>query len=264
MKTREPTPRSEIDESKYCASFCEKHGWFASGLKGKSEGFNSGRYFAAGCPQCAAEKRAKKNFEQSQIPLKFSEKNFENYVVSNPGQEKVLAACKNFAASVDENVRAGKGLLLIGTPGTGKTHLGCSILSEAIREGKTALFTTVSKMLSKIKSTWVTGSTQSQAQVIRSLTGVDILVLDEIGTYRTITQKEKDLLFEIINERYEQMRSTIFISNLNISGPESIEEYLEERIMDRLCEQSKILIFNWKSYRRQEEKRRNSEGKLDD
>ena len=105
-------------------------------------------------------------------------------------------------------------------------------------------------MLSKIKTAWVAGAAVSQDELVKRFTEVEILVLDEIGAYRSLTEREKDLLFEIVNERYEQMHSTIFISNLQLSGRDSIDKYLEERIMDRICEQAQVLICNWESYRR--------------
>ncbi len=37
--------------------------------------------------------------------------------------------------------------------------------------------------------------------------------------------------------------------NLQLSGRDSIDKYLEERIMDRICEQAQVLICNWESYR---------------
>lgn len=86
--------------------------------------------------------------------------------------------------------------------------------------------------------------------MIRRFTAVDLLVIDEIGAYRSASSRDRDLLFEVINNRYESMRPTIFVSNLNLTGADSIEEYLEERSFDRVCESSQIVVFNWPSFRR--------------
>ncbi len=101
------------------------------------------------------------------------------------------------------------------------------------------------------KTAWVAGAAVSQDELVKRFTEVEILVLDEIGAYRSPHRTRKGPAFEIVNERYEQMHSTIFISNLQLSGRDSIDKYLEERIMDRICEQAQVLICNWESYRRE-------------
>ena len=245
------TPREQIDENRFVAECCEKHGWFASAIRDQNDqkvAFGR-RFLSAGCPVCKEESRIRKLFGESQIPRRFEERNFENYVASSDKQRLALESCQSFADNFTDSLAAGRGLLLIGTCGTGKTHLACATLSRVIQAGHSGFFTTVDKLLCKIKSTWA-GTGTTQEEMIRRFTSVDLLVIDEIGAYRSASARERDLLFEVINDRYEEMRPTIFISNLNLTGADSIEEYLEERSFDRICESSQIVVFNWPSYRR--------------
>lgn len=57
---------------------------------------------------------------------------------------------------------------------------------------------------------------------------------------------EKLILFEIINGRYEAVKPTILLSNLNIDG---LKGYMGERVVDRLREGGKADRFDWPSYR---------------
>ena len=139
--------------------------------------------------------------------------------------------------------------MLTGTPGTGKTHLACAVGHEVMRMGRTVLFTTVTRLLEDIKAAW-NEREHSVKNIIARYVSVDLLILDEIGAFRGITEREKDYLFEVINERYEGLKPMIAVSNLRLTGTDSLEAYLEERSFDRLCEQARLVIFDWESYRR--------------
>ena len=113
---------------------------------------------AAAPSLCGRTKVKKLSFEQSLIPPRFANKNFENYSVSGSCQQAVFETCKEFADKIIENIQNGRGLLLIGTPGTGKNspRMLNSLRGDLARQNRT--FTTVGKMLSKIKTAWVARS----------------------------------------------------------------------------------------------------------
>lgn len=193
--------------------------------------------------------KSKKLFGQSMIPKRFADKNFEAYEATEKGQYQALKSCMDFAQELKADWFSGKTLLLIGTPGTGKTHLACAVGHEAIKQGRTVLYTTVTRLLEDIKSSW-NDKERSVKNIIARYVSVDLLIMDEIGAFRGISEREKDYLFEVINARYEQMKPMIAVSNLRLSGADSIEAYLEERSFDRLCEQARLVVFGWESFRR--------------
>mgnify|MGYP000491921892 FL=1 len=183
------------------------------------------------------------------IPKRFADKNFEGYEAIEKGQYQALKSCLDFAQELKTDWLSGKTLLLIGTPGTGKTHLACAVGHEAIKLGRTVLYTTVTRLLEDIKSSW-NDKDRSVKNIIARYVSVDLLIMDEIGAFKGISEREKDYLFEVINARYEQMKPMIAVSNLRLSGADSIEAYLEERSFDRLCEQARLVVFDWESFRR--------------
>ena len=244
MSDVEFTPKESIDQSRFEVGFCQLHGYFVAGIKGPN-----GSRWGCGCPRCKAEQKIKALFGQSMIPKRFESKRFDNYIVKNKGQEKALESCRQFADGLKNDWLTGASLILSGTPGTGKTHLACSVGQEAIRLGKTVLFTSASRMLEDIKCGWTNvGSTVKES--INRYAKVDLLILDEIGGFRGISEREKDYLFEVINSRYEAMKPIIVISNLGLIGRDSIASYFEERCFDRLCEQATLVVFDWESFRR--------------
>jgi DNA replication protein DnaC len=107
------------------------------------------------------------------------------------------------------------------------------------------VFEPVSQALRKIKETYRDGSDKRESDVIGGYTACDLLILDEIGA-QVGSEHEKQLMFEILNDRYQDMRPTILISNLNA---QELEQFLGHRVMDRYRECGVVLAFDWESHR---------------
>lgn len=245
---REPLERDDV---------CKEHGPFTSKC-----------YFGnvwTNCPECLGEQRMKEQDElqaklleeeklkwikkvgDACIPERFKERTLKNYVATTPQQQAALNFAKQYANTFEQALETGRSAMFIGQPGTGKTHLAVGIALRIMHRGKRiAYFTTVRKAINRVKATWVRGSTETELDVIKSLATPDLLILDEVGV-QFGSDAEKFILFDIINERYERKRPTLLLSNL--TKPE-VEEYLGERIVDRLKEgDGQFVVFNWESYR---------------
>ncbi|ENO7364325.1 DNA replication protein DnaC, partial [Proteus mirabilis] len=61
------------------------------------------------------------------------------------------------------------------------------------------------------------------------------------------TDSERNILFEVINDRYEDLLPTILVSNLPVVD---LQKMLGERVVDRLLQGGTVLTFNWPTYRR--------------
>ncbi len=234
---------------------CEQHGEF--------ESRHVFRSIFSKCPKCTeieqeaktrekadmdrveAQRRWRAKLGDACIPERFTSRRLENFKAMSREQERALEICNRYADGFLEN--SGKSLIFLGLPGTGKTHLSIGICQRIMEEHHcTALFTTVMKMLRRIKGTWNSSSEETETEAIKVFVRPDLLVLDEIGI-QFGSETEKNLLFDVLNERYERQKPVILISNLTLK---EIIPYLGERVYDRLREDGgESIAFTWESFR---------------
>lgn len=239
---------------------CAEHGDYAAIISKHREA-------ASGCPACAeirqraqdledqsalmakiAAERLQNKLGSALIPRRFADKNFAQYVAKTPAQQKALTTCREYAESFLDHFEAGRCLLLLGKPGTGKTHLAAAIAWQVMTQSSaTAVYRTVGGILQYIKGSYDSRAEYSEAEAFASLVKPSLLVIDEVGATKP-TEFEQATLFAIINGRYEDQRPTIVVSNLM---PAELPPVLGERSVDRLREGGGIaLVFDWQSARK--------------
>lgn len=258
MTSSQPTSAPDLAPGESVEdAVCERHGPFVRRVMQIMPGANPIRTM---CPACQAEDRERRATAEREaklraaeralqqrigricIPPRFAGKTFADYRSDNEAQARVLRVCTRFAEIAD----SGESLILCGKPGTGKTHLACAIARRFAERGKTGLFLTVLAALRHVKSTYRRDSELSESDAIADLVEPDLLILDEIGM-QVGSEHEKMLVFDVINERYQQCRSTILISNLDQA---ELSEFLGDRLIDRFHESGGVLAFDWSSHRR--------------
>lgn len=219
------------------------------------------------CPACRAERQERdrqererqelerlererqERLESAGIPLRFRDRTLISYEAKSDGQRAALDFAREYALGFAEVQKTGRGAIFVGRPGTGKTHLAVGIGLYAMRKFHArVLFTTVQRAIRSIKDTWVKGAQQSESEAIADLVEPDLLILDEVGV-QFGSDFERNTLFDVLNERYELRKPTIFLSNL---ASDELADFLGERVMDRLREDgTNVVPFDWPSYRRQ-------------
>jgi DNA replication protein DnaC len=182
----------------------------------------------------------------SNIPERFRDRTIEGFITQGENQ----AMAKTFAAEFVEKFdsRRGRNAILTGNVGTGKTHLACAIARGLLvaKPTRRVRYTSVQRALRGIKDTWSKDSPKSESQAIEELANPDLLILDEVGI-QFGSETERSLLFDVINERYERLRSTIIISNLDL---DPVKDLLGTRVFDRLREDGASHVeFGWESHR---------------
>jgi len=205
---------------------CEIHGNNEALLNGK----------CAACFKELVEKEKTKEYNQRKllikcdinIPLRYFDATFDSYIPDNDKAVKLKQLCEDY--KYDTN------LILVGTVGVGKTHLACAIIDKALDNKKRCYYVPYYRLADiKIRD----------AQLYKVLLTVDVLVIDEYGVQDSANKN--NYLFEIINERYNNMVNTIIISNLTL---QTFKDNIGEATHSRLKENVKTQEAVWEDYRK--------------
>ncbi len=140
-------------------------------------------------------------------------------------------------------------IILIGNNGVGKSTVAQNIGYQAVMQGHTVLFTTAANMLSDLTAQ---DGDNALRRRLKHYSRPTLLLIDEIG-YLSYSNRHADLLFEIINRRYEQS-STVVTTNRPFAEWNDVfpNAACVVSLIDRLVHHSQIIAIEGDSYRMKE------------
>ena len=176
----------------------------------------------------------------------FSERMMESWTFANDdlSNEKITNAMRRYAEKFSEMRERGKGLLLYGTVGTGKTYAACEVANALIDRGIPCLVTNFARLANTIQ-----GLYEDKQEYIDSLSHYALLVIDDLGAERK-SEFMQEMVFNIIDARYRSGLPMIITTNLTIEQIKSPENVNYSRIYDRIIERCFPVEVQGKSRRR--------------
>ncbi len=144
-------------------------------------------------------------------------------------------------------------LILLGSNGVGKSTIAQNLAYQAALQGFTVVFTNAAKMLNDLAAQ---DGELALRRRLKYYASPKLLVIDEVG-YLSYGNRHADLLFEIINQRYEQS-STIVTTNRPFAEWNEVfpNAACVVSLIDRLIHHSEIVNIEGSSYRMKEAKER--------
>lgn len=255
-------------------SVCEKHGEYKH-IYMKTFG---NKYMERdSCPTCIKEAQAEadkkreielqkkkeitiaQSKEWSGISRRNSKFNFDMIEANTEKQKSVKNRMVKWCEGFKKDKHEAPSVIITGKVGTGKTVIAACLIDDLVNNGvikghadfyhsynKARLLKLVD-MIRMLKGTWRKDSEKTEEQLIKHLSELDLLIIDEVGMGFD-SDTEKMFIFDVIDGRYQNELPTILISNLNLDG---IKNSIGDRAIDRLRDGGGILLgLDWESYRK--------------
>jgi DNA replication protein DnaC len=180
------------------------------------------------------------------FPARYLECSFLNFDPGTPNKAATLAAARKWVAAIKANLTASGNRLLIGSVGAGKTHLSVAIGKAVIEAGISVKFGKLASLMAEVKTGALDDTSDGEARAISRLSKVPLLIIDEVFP-QAVSEKMWPRLFEILDNRWDNMKPTLMTTNLSREG---LAQFLTERLVSRLTGPETVLVCDGEDFRR--------------
>ena len=223
--------------------FCEKHGKYDAKIMEIM-----GRKFFLMCPECEKEQAEKERLEKLEsekaaqiekykamgIEPEFYTATLENYKAESESERQAKQACNEILYGALQK------LLLLGSNGTGKTHLACALVKKM-----NGVIVSMFELSSKIRSGYT--QNKSEVEVLDELLEKKLIVIDEVGRTKG-SDAEKNWLSYLIDKAHTRHIKIVLVSNRHLARSlpaenkgESFEFFMDNDVISRLKQNSRII-----------------------
>lgn len=193
----------------------------------------------------AQKERERQEAIERQRRICFSESNMATWTFENDDRNKpkISDAMKRYVDNFQSFKKDGRGILLWGTVGTGKTYYAAAVANALIDNGYSVLMTNFARLSNQIQGTW------EKNDVIDDLSRYSLLILDDLGAERK-SEYMQEIVFNIIDSRYRTGLPFFITTNLTIEEIKKPVDISCTRIYDRILERCFPIEINGESRRR--------------
>lgn len=192
--------------------------------------------------KCAQEQRERERAERERADLErkikeyrrtgFPESQMQYWTFANAdgSNEKIINAMQRYVDNFEEFRKQGKGLLLFGNVGAGKTYAAACVVNALIDKGYPSMLTQVTRI-----SNTVSGMFEGKQEYYDGLNNFSLLALDDLSAERK-TEYMQEIVYNVIDSRYRAKLPLIVTTNLTWQELVNPKDITYQRIFSRLLE----------------------------
>jgi DNA replication protein DnaC len=225
---------------------------------------------------CQVEDHSPRLLAGARIPARYASCSLKSFDINapSPGSKSQLLQAKTLSQRyvdtfIDEKgAFTETGLIFIGPPGVGKTHLAVAVLRELIgRYRVRGLFVDFTTLIHDIQATFDPDSPDSKRALLDPVIEAEVLILDELGAQKP-SPWVNEILYLVMNSRYTKRVPTLFTTNYRLessaasssgnldrtpapAGYASLENRITPNLMSRLYEMARPVEIEVEDFRRE-------------